>query len=748
LKQKALLQWNSFASQRFLFATLEAELLCTALNHMGRLQENEKIYDLAEQALRESLKINPQQPGVVQHWIHIRQKACIWPVYEELPGLSLSRLRQYTSPLGMLALTEDPAVQLLTCQNFVQRTFPPSSERLSRKDKVAMGRKRVGLVSADLREHAVGFLLPEFLKGHDSEAYELYAYDFTPEEDTPLRRDLKRMFHHFIDISMLTDRQAAERIAQDGIDILIDMHGLSAGARAGIFALRPAPLQGTYLGFIGPSGMPWLDFVIADPHVLPPELAIYFTEKPVYVDGSFIPLDRKQVPIPTVTRQELNLPEEGFLMAAFGNVYKITPEMFQVWMNILKRIERSYLCLIDDNPTTVRHLKQQVEMAGVDPGRVRFLPRSDHPTFCARLRVFDVFLDTYPYNCGSTTSDVVNAGLPMVTRYGRTMVSRMGLSILTQSGDADHAVGDFEAYERKVVEIALRRQVRHDRRAFGRVSPMLNQALARACATAPASMNLTKTNGSAMGPVGVQLVLHPLQSGANGDRAGSLVEPFLDSATHLRQIRDYLLNRSMDEHSLYGFYVPEMLKCTGLSERDLENFALQAGADIDMLVFSPYWDLASLSLNPFLLAEARSPGIARAAQRLADTAGLKVQVANWVSCADASMLGLFFIARRKVWMDWLELADRLLMQEDDAIRPHLPLLYVLLGNFLLMQNRYKFKAFDTFSLCAYMPSEEPRKGHALICDALKASYQKTNHRRYLDEFLKWVSQCTETRDGA
>jgi len=171
-----------------------------------------------------------------------------------------------------------------------------------------------------------------------------------------------------------------------------------------------------------------------------------------------------------------------------------------------------------------------------------------------------------------------------------------------------------------------------------------------------------------MGPVGVQLVLHPLQSGANGDRAGSLVEPFLDSATHLRQIRDYLLNRSMDEHSLYGFYVPEMLKCTGLSERDLENFALQAGADIDMLVFSPYWDLASLSLNPFLLAEARSPGIARAAQRLADTAGLKVQVANWVSCADASMLGLFF-HRTAQGLDGLAGAGRSLADAGGRCHP-------------------------------------------------------------------------------
>jgi len=146
------------------------------------------------------------------------------------------------------------------------------------------------------------------------------------------------MFHHFVDISRMSDRQAAERIADDEIDVLIDMHGLSAGARAGIFALRPAPLQGTYLGFIGPSGMPWLDFVIADRQVLPPELALYFTEKPVYVDGSFIPLDRRQVPIPNVARRDLNLPEDAFLMAAFGNVYKITPEMFKVWMNVLRRI--------------------------------------------------------------------------------------------------------------------------------------------------------------------------------------------------------------------------------------------------------------------------------------------------------------------------------------------------------------------------------------------------------------------------
>ena len=738
LQDKALMQWNSFASLRFIASSLDTEMLCSALNHIGRVQENKKAYDLAERALRESLEIQPEQAGVVQHWVHIRQKACIWPVYQPLPGLDMARLIRYTSPLGMLAMTEDPAMQLLTSQNFVHRMYGQNHKPVKAKKKMAHGRKKVGLVSADFREHAVGFLLPAFMQGADRSSYELYAYDFTKEENTALRQQFKRSFDHFVDISKMSDEQAAQRMADDGIDILIDLHGLSAGARPGIFARRPAPMQGTYLGFIGPTGMPWFDFVIADRDVLPPELAIYFTEKPVYMDGSFIPLDRQQLPVPTTDRASMGLPEDAFLMAAFGNVYKITPEMFGVWMNLLKRIDKACLCLIDDNPITVRNLKTAVAAADVDPARVIFLPRTDHPTFCARLRHFDVFLDTYPYNCGSTTSDVVNGGVPLVTRYGRTMVSRMGLSILREIGEVENAVETFEDYERKVVEIALRRHAQPDRGFSTRVGSLFNQAMQRVVQP-EAEISLFEQSQRVPVRQALQLTRHHLTQPAwVMEHACGLMMPG-DSSTHFDQVRRHLLGRQQVHSGFWAFLSDAELQARGLSAAALENLVLSKGNDHDMLMFNPFWDVSAFHRNPFLLAEQLRPGSLEAAQAFADTLRLDIRLVDWVCCSDHFLLGMNFVAKRRIWLDWLELTDRLMSSQDPRIVSYRDVLYALSGNFMVLLGKLSVYAVDPFALPALTNPSTDLLEQAMACDALKASHMRSGHERYLTQHARLAS---------
>jgi predicted O-linked N-acetylglucosamine transferase (SPINDLY family) len=380
------------------------------------------------------LALNPKQPGVIQHWVHIRQKACAWPVYKPLPNITQNEMIMATSPLAMLALTDDPVQQLLTAFAFVERTYGFKEEFLSKGREYRHDRLRIGYVSGDLCVHAVGLLLPELLEGHDKSKFEIYGYDFSPEDGTAHRERLKKAFDHLRPIHSLTDRQVAELVLADEIDVLIDLHGLSSGARPGIFALHPAPKQGTYLGFIGTTGMPWFDFVIADRYALPEELTPYFTEKPLYVEGSFIPLTRDETPVRDATRAEFGLPEDAFVMAAFGNVYKITPEMFATWMDILKEIPRAVLWLIDDNPTTTANIRKHAATAKADLNRILFTTRSAHSEYKAKLKLADVFLDNFPYNCGSTTNDAINAGLPLVTRSGKTLVSRMGKSVLSTVG--------------------------------------------------------------------------------------------------------------------------------------------------------------------------------------------------------------------------------------------------------------------------------------------------------------------------
>jgi predicted O-linked N-acetylglucosamine transferase (SPINDLY family) len=358
-----------------------------------------------------------------------------------------------TSPLAMLSLEDDPVIQLLSAHAFVGRTYGFKEEWLCKKT-YQHKKLRIGYLSGDLCTHAVGLLMADFLENHNRNKFELFAFDFSPEDGTTYRERLKSTFDHFLKIGQLTDLQAASLILENEIDVLVDMHGLSSGARPGICAMHPAPLQGTYLGFIGTTAMPWLDFVVADRQVLPDSLTPYFTEKPLYLDGSFLPLNKSNENIIPAKREALGLPKESFVMAAFGNVYKINEELLNSWVEILKRSNNTVLWLMDDNTYTTEQLKKKFTSLGIPEYRVVFSPRANYGEYLARLKTADLFLDSYPYNCGSTTHDVFNCGLPMVTLRGKTMVSRMGASMLDALGLNELITDNHQAYIDLVLKIA------------------------------------------------------------------------------------------------------------------------------------------------------------------------------------------------------------------------------------------------------------------------------------------------------
>ena len=459
-RDEALQQWASLVSQRYLQDPPPSNMLTMALNHIGRVQEELKQYVLAEKALEESLAIDPKQTNALQHWIHIRQKSCAWPVYKPLPHISQHEMLMATSPLAMLALTDDPVQQLLTNFAFVERTYGFKQEYLSKGRQYHHERLRIGFVSGDLCVHAVGLLLAEVLEGIDRSKHEVVGYDFSPEDGTAHRARLKKAFDHLRPIHTLTDRQVAELVLADEIDVLIDLHGLSSGARPGIFALHPAPKQGTYLGFIGTTGMPWFDFVIADRYALPEELTTYFTEKPLYIDGSFIPLTRDDAPLPDATRSAFGLAEDAFVMAAFGNVYKITPEMFATWMALLKEIPKAILWIIDDNPATTANLKAHATAANIDLNKIKFTPRTTHIEYKAKLKLADVFLDTFPYNGHTTAGDALSAGLPVVTLCGNSFASRVAGSLMHDIGVNDLLSESLQQYHDKALTFATNQEVR------------------------------------------------------------------------------------------------------------------------------------------------------------------------------------------------------------------------------------------------------------------------------------------------
>ncbi len=450
----ALAQWQSVVDRWQ--PTTDANNVCAALNNIGRMQETRKDYVGASAALTQSLIIDKRQPDVIQHWLHLRQKQCAWPVFDESIGLTKNEMLGAASPLAMLAATDDLALQWLSAEKFVARKFPVPQGNLSAGGSSKKERIRIAYVSGDLCTHAVGLLLPDLIEAHDKTKFEVFAFDYSPEDGTAHRQRLRGAFEHFIDIRNLTDEQAAVLIKRCDIDVVFDMHGLSSGARPGIFALRPAPVQIAYLGYIGTTAMPWIDYVIADDVAITPDMEQYFTEKVLRVSSSFLPLpvvtsherDTPALPPPTVAKDP-----DKVVLACFNNVYKITPEVLTTWGQALLAQPKAGLWLLDDNPTATANMQAFLDGMSVPKGAVKFLPRCTHAEYLANLAQVDLYLDTYPYNAGSTASDVLRAGTPMLTRMGGTFVSRMAGSMLTHIGFAELATASASEYERTLTTL-------------------------------------------------------------------------------------------------------------------------------------------------------------------------------------------------------------------------------------------------------------------------------------------------------
>jgi predicted O-linked N-acetylglucosamine transferase (SPINDLY family) len=454
--EKAVACWKEIIENPMVKAAAAIEMQTTALNHIGRLREQERNYSVAEEALTQSLEINPNQGDALHHWFHLRQKQCKWPVLENLPPrVSKNTVIRSMSPLAALAFSDDPAFQMFVGDKIVREKFTyPVEPLIPKNHRYNHTRIRVGYLSGDLCTHAVGLILPELFELHDRNHFEIFAYDYGKEDGTALRARYKQAIEHFTPIQGATDHQAASKIRADEIDILVDLHGLSLGLRAAIMGMRPAPIQATYLGYIGTTMMPYIDYAITDKYSFTPEMQTYFSEAPILLDRSCLPTDRKRAIDPTPTRAEIGLPDDKFIFATFNNSYKLNDTMFTCWMNILKRVPNSILWIIDDNEWATKNLKAFAVSQEVQEDRLLFTPRVLTSQYLARMPLADMFLDNHPYNAGSTATDILWMGTPMVTLAGATFVSRMAGSMLHFSGLDELITHSHAEYEERVVALS------------------------------------------------------------------------------------------------------------------------------------------------------------------------------------------------------------------------------------------------------------------------------------------------------
>jgi predicted O-linked N-acetylglucosamine transferase (SPINDLY family) len=423
------------------------------LNNLGRLLESQHEYERAEAFLLRSLQAQINQQPVLHHWVFLRQKQCSWPVTHGV-ALSASEILDAASPLAMLGLSEDPAEQLASARRFVEEKVGKFDRMVDAHYRYGHERIRIGYLSSDLSMHAVSLLTVELFEQHDRSRFEVHAFCWSREDGTPFRQRVIRAFDHLHRIGGLDDAAAARLIRDNEIDILVDLQGLTAGARPDIVARGPAPIQIAWLGFPGTTALPYVDWVVGDDFVFPPELEVWFSERPLRLPTLFQVSDSQRPMSATPERAALGLPEGRFVYCAFNNTHKIRPEIFESWMRILRATGESVLWLLADNRWAQDNLRHAAMAHGIAPERLIFAGRVTPADYLGRFAAADLFLDTWPFNAGTTANDVLWAGLPLLTLSGRTYASRMAGSILNSLGLTDLITHCREDYERRAIELA------------------------------------------------------------------------------------------------------------------------------------------------------------------------------------------------------------------------------------------------------------------------------------------------------
>jgi len=417
-----------------------------------------KRHDESAAAYEAALRLNADYPFLKGILLHQRMLACDW---RNTAGLiaeiehDIAAGKPSAEPFGWQGIaTSDRSLQQCA-EIYSAATFPPNHRGLPPARPNNGDKIRVGYVSGDFRAQATAFLLVGVLEQHDSSRFEIHAFDNGWDDGSDTRKRIEAAVHRMVNIRGLSDAQAAQAIRDSGIDILVNLNGYFGDDRNRVFAQRPAPVQVNYLGFPGTLGAPYMDYIVADPVVIPEAQRTFFTEKVVHLPHSYQANDnRRAISDRVFTRSDFGLPQDGFVFCCFNNNYKITPQTFEGWMRILAHVPGSVLWLIEDNPLPAANLKQQASAHGIDPSRLVFAARIEPADHLARHRCADLFLDTLPYNAHTTASDALWAGLPVLTFTGNTFAGRVAASLLLNAGLPELVTSSQDDYERLAVELA------------------------------------------------------------------------------------------------------------------------------------------------------------------------------------------------------------------------------------------------------------------------------------------------------
>jgi len=431
--------------------------IAKAWSNKGATLYELKQYDKAIANYEKAVSLKPDIDWAHGDLVHTKMKVCDWSNLENSLDIITKNVvenKKIAQPFSLLALIDDPLLHKKSAEIYSQAKYPLNHAlgeiaKSYRREKI-----RIGYFSADFRNHPVSFLMAELFELHDKSQFEIIAFSSGPDDESLMRKRVVKAFDQFIDVCGMSDLEIAKLARKLGIDIAVDLGGFTAESRLGIFAYRAAPIQLSYIGYLATTGTAYIDYILADNTIILDGSEHYFSEKIIRLPSYQVNDSQKKISDKKFTRKELELPENSFVFTSFNNSFKILPSTFTSWMNILKSCKGSSLFLYAENEWVKQNLVKEAEARGVDGRRLVFGKHLPVDQYLSRYKACDLFLDTVPYNAGTTASDALWAGLPVLTLAGKSFVSRVAASVLNAIDLPELITTTRADYEALAIELA------------------------------------------------------------------------------------------------------------------------------------------------------------------------------------------------------------------------------------------------------------------------------------------------------
>jgi predicted O-linked N-acetylglucosamine transferase (SPINDLY family) len=426
-----------------------------ALNNRAALLDELRCFPEALAAFEKLQKIAPDYPYALGGMASAALKICDWEKTEQIADTLAAETgsgSSVVSPFTILGYSADHALQLQYAENYTRYRAPPRPQighhRASRRDKI-----KLAYLSGNFYDHAVARLTAELFERHDRSRFEVVGISFGPDDGSAMRARLARAFDVFWDVRRRSDEDVARYLSEQEVDIAIDLMGHTKEERIGILSYRPCPIQVSYLGYPGTTGAAFMDYIIADPTVLPFDQQAFYTERIVHLPECYQANDTRRRR-ESASRADWGLPEKALVFCCFNNNWKIARPVFESWMRLLCAVPGSVLWLLHDNDAAKANLRSAAAEQGVAPERLIFALPVEHQKHLARCSLADLFLDTLPYNAHTTASDALWAGVPLVTQMGNAFAGRVAASLLQAAGLPELVTANAHDYENLALSLA------------------------------------------------------------------------------------------------------------------------------------------------------------------------------------------------------------------------------------------------------------------------------------------------------